>query len=175
MPTYTGNILTPNGRNMLTAVNYGGLGGPDNGPGVVALHTDKKTTTTPGPWETFQLILQPGSTLGPGMKFALQTMNGDYITAINGGGIGGPNNNTCPIHTDATNPSTWEAFSLNVDDSVNPPAVTISTVFPPAGGTTYFLTAVDGGGIGGPNTQPVHSDATSIGPWQQFTFSAQNY
>jgi len=63
MRIFTGNILTSNGSNMLTAVNGGGLGGPNSGPGAVALHTD---ATGAGPWETFKLILQPGSPpIGP--------------------------------------------------------------------------------------------------------------
>jgi hypothetical protein len=170
MKTYIGNILTANGKNMLTAVNGGGLGGPDSGAGLVALHTD---ATSAGAWETFKLILQPGSTLGPGMQFALQTSTGtNYLTAINGGGVGGPNDATCPVHTDATTAGAWEIFTLLVNDSVNPPTVQIMpfTAVPLLGGR--YLTAVDGGGVGGPNTQPVHTDATSVGTWQKFSFSS---
>jgi len=171
MKTFVGSILTSNGTNMLTAVNGGGLGGPDSGPGVVALHTD---ATSAAAWETFRLILQPGSPpIGPGMRFALQTSSGvNYLTAVNGGGVGGPNDATCPIHTDATSAGAWEIFTLLVDDSVNPPTVQIMpfTALPLTGG--HYLTAVNGGGVGGPNTQPVHTDATSVGAWEQFSFSA---
>jgi hypothetical protein len=172
MKTLIGNILTANGKNMLTAVNGGGLGGPDSGAGVVALHTDP---TVAGPWETFKLILNPGSPpIGPGMKFALQTSSGaNYVTAVNGGGVGGPNDATCPVHTDATTAGAWEAFTLLVDDSVNPPTARISpfTVLPLLG--NHYLSAVNGGGVAGTATQPVHTDATSIGTWEQFTFSSQ--
>jgi hypothetical protein len=171
MQTLIGNILTPNGQNMLTAVNCGGLGGPDNGQGVVALHTDATSAKT---WETFKVILQAGSPpIGPGMKFALQTSDGtNYVTAVNGGGIGGPNDATCPIHTDATSPGIEENFTLSINDSVNPPTVTISMPVPLLPSLpSHYLTAVNGGGVGGLNTQPVHSDAASIGPWQWFSFS----
>jgi hypothetical protein len=170
MKTFIGNILTSNGKNMLTAVNGGGLGGPDSGPGLVALHTD---ATSAGAWETFKLILQPGSPpIGSGMKFALQTSNGkNYVTAINGGGIGGPNDATCPIHTDATTAGGEEIFTLSINDSVNPPTVNISPLLMVQLFGGRYLTAVNGGAVGGPNTQPVHSDATSVGPWEQFSFS----
>jgi hypothetical protein len=172
MKTLIGNILTANGKNYVTAVNGGGLGGPDSGPSAVPLHTD---AISAGVWETFNLILQPGSPpIGPGMKFALQTSDGkNYVTAVNGGGIGGPNDATCPIHTDATAPGSWEFFTLKINDTVNPPTVQISPLLAlPLVGARY-LTAVNGGGIGGPNTQPVHSDATGVGAWEQFSFSGQ--
>jgi hypothetical protein len=170
MQILIGNILTSNGKNMLTAVNGGGLGGPDSGTGLVALHTDATSAST---WETYKLILQPGSApVGPGMKFALQTSSGtNYLTAVNGGGIGGPNDATCPVHTDATTGGAWEVFTLTINDSVNPPTVTLSpfNVVPLAG--SCFVTAVNGGGVGGPNTQPIHTDATSVGTWQLFSFA----
>jgi hypothetical protein len=162
MKTYVGNIYCFDGIHMLTAVDGGGLGGPNDAG--VALHTDQ---TNPGPWETFKLILQPGSPpIGPGMVFALQTWDGNYLTAINGGGVGGPNNATCPIHTDQTkaHAGLWEQFSLNVNNTTNPPTVTIQTE------NGHYLTAVDGGGVDGGDTQPIHSDATSVEQWEQFTF-----
>lgn len=164
MKTFKGSIKTENGKNYLTAVNGGGLGGPDAGPGVVALHTDAKKAEA---WETFSLILLPGSPpIGPGMEFALRTSDGKhYLTAVNGGGIPGPNDNTCPVHTDATWSHQWEAVTLIVNDAVNPPTVQIMT-----GSGGYYYTAVNGGGVAGSNTQPVHTDAIKIGPWEQFSF-----
>ena len=139
MKVITGPIKTPNGRNFVTAVNGGGLGGPESGPGLVALHT---YATSAGIRETFVLVRQPSSqTIGPGMTFALQTSQGGYVTAVNGGGIGGPNDATCPVHTDAVNPAGWEQFTLIVDDTANPPTVQIQT----ANGN--YLTAVNGGGV----------------------------
>ncbi len=160
--SYFGQIYTPNGHNLVTAVNGGGLAG--SVPGV-ALNTN---ATAAGAFETFKLILQPGSPpIGTsGMKFALQTSAGNYVTAINGGGVGGPNDATCPVHTDATIANAWEGFIINVvDDSVSPPNVTIQTE------TGNFVTAVNGGGINGGNTQPIHTDATSVGAWEQFLFN----
>jgi hypothetical protein len=99
------------------------------------------------------------------MKFALQTSTGNYVTAINAGGVGGPNDATCPIHTDATIAGAWEGFILQVDDSVNPPTVAIRTQ------TGNFVTAVNGGGVNGGYAQPIHTDATSVGTWEQFLFN----
>jgi hypothetical protein len=154
---YSGQIFAPNGTNLLTAVNGGGLG--DSVAGV-ALHSDAATAST---WETFKLILQSGS-LGSGMEFALQTSGGQYVTAINGGGVGGPNDKTCPFHTDATYGNAWEGFNLVVDDSVNPPTVTIQTE------TNTYVTAVNGGGVNGGNSQPIHTDAIPIGADEKFLF-----
>lgn len=165
MKTLVGSILAPNGSNMLTAVFGGGLG-PNSEP----LNTNRTSANT---WETFTLILQPGSPpIGPGMRFALRTSSGsNYLTAVNGGGVSGPNDASCPVHTNATSAGPWEMFTLVVNDALNPPTVQImpSGAQPNVG--PYYLTAVNGGGVGGPNTQPVHTDATIIGPWEQFSFS----
>lgn len=143
-------LKTQKGHSV-TVVNGGGLGGPNTSPRAVALHTD---ATTPGPWETFQLQWLDG------MWCTLQTENGHYLTAVNGGGIGGPNDSTCPVHTDATWSLGWEQLTLNYD------AVTkTATLQTPDG---HFLTAVNGGGIGGPDSAPFHTDATAVGPWEKF-------
>jgi hypothetical protein len=168
MITLVGNIRTSDGTNMLTAVNGGGLG-PNN---AVALNTNRTVASS---WETFNLVLLPGSPpIGPGMKFALKTSDGNnYLTAVNGGGMGGANNVTCPVHTDQTNPGPWELFTLLVNNSVNPATVQIMPYTTNSLATPFFVTAVNGGGIGdgGANTTPVHTDATSIGPWEQFSFT----
>jgi hypothetical protein len=46
-------------------------------------------------------------------------------------------------------------------------------VLQPWGRHPFFVTAVNGGGIGdgGKNITPVHTDATSIGSWEQFLFT----
>lgn len=165
MITLVGNIWTSDGKNQLTAVNGGGLG-PNNN---VALNTDR---TSANSWETFNLILQPGSpAIGPGMKFALQTSNGrNYLTAVKGGGMGGLNDATCPVHTDQTSPGAWETFVLQVNNNAYPVTAQIMCYNPQAG--PFFVTAVNGGGIGdgGKNTTPVHTDATSANAWEQFVF-----
>jgi hypothetical protein len=99
------------------------------------------------------------------MKFALQTSAGNYVTAISGGGVGGANDATCPVHTDATLADAWEGFILEVDDTVNPPTVIIRTQ------TGNFVTAVNGGGVNGGNAQPIHTDVTTVGSWEQFLFN----
>lgn len=160
--TYTGvRVTTPvrtplalktvNG-NYLTIVNGGGLGGPNDGPGAVALHTD---ATNAGPWEMFELEWIDAD------QFAIKTASGNYLTAVNGGGIGGPNDASCPVHTDATANGPWEKLYLSYNAKTG--HATIQT----ADGN--YLTAVNGGGLGGPDTMPIHSDATTVGPWEKFT------
>jgi hypothetical protein len=87
-------------------------------------------------------------------------VNGNYITAVNGGGIGGPNDATCPVHTDATALGPWEQLRFNYNLSNK-----TATVQTPNG---RYLTAVNGGGLGGPNNTPIHTDARAIGPWESF-------
>ena len=137
----------------LSMVLGGGLGGPNTGPGSVALHTD---ATAVGPWETFTWIgVDPNTN-----KFALLTVNGDYITAVNGGNMGGPNDSSSPVHTDAAVPGPWEALRILPQPNGK---VAIQTA------TGNYLTAVMGGGYGGPNIVPIHTDATAVGPWETFT------
>ena len=135
-------------RYFVTAVNGGGLGG-----GNTALYTN---ATTQGAFETFTLnwVNQQQA------LFALQTKNGDFVTAVNGGDMGGPNNDLAPIHTDATTIGSWQHFMIIVqaDNSA-----TVQTC------PGYYLTAVNGGGFGGPNNVPIHTDATQFGGWEEFT------
>ncbi|MBL7733734.1 MAG: DUF4474 domain-containing protein [Chitinophagaceae bacterium] len=106
-------ILAPDGLHYLTAVKGGGIGDP---PGVplnsIAIHTD---ATQGRDWEGFTLIPQGPETSGV-RKFAIQTPDGHYLTAVNGGGLGDPPglpaNYSAPIHTDATWVSTWETFTV---------------------------------------------------------------
>jgi len=87
--------------------------------------------------------------------FAIRTANGRYLTAVNGGGVGGPG----ALHTDAAQIQAWEQFRLV-----------------PLGGDQYaiqtvsgrYLTAVNGGGVPGPNS--IHTDATQIQAWERFRF-----
>ncbi|MGC2029850.1 MAG: hypothetical protein WA642_07510 [Steroidobacteraceae bacterium] len=145
-------IQTASG-NYLTAVNAGGLGGPDTGPAAVALHTD---ATAAGPWETFRIVWLNSTYT----QFALQTSGGNYVTAVNGGGVGGPNDSTSPMHTDAKSIAEWEMLTLNFLPNNQ---VTISV---PDG---RFLTAVNGGGISGPTISPIRTDAVRHGAWEAFT------
>lgn len=145
-------IRTPDGH-WLTAADGGGYGGPDDGPDAVALHTDAQCADG---WARFEWIWLDQSH----RKFALRTAKGTYVTAVNGGGIGGPNGGRSPIHTDAAAMGLDGVFEV---DFLENGIVTLRTR------KDFYLTAVNGGGIGGPNSVPVHTDATSIGPWETFT------
>ena len=125
----------------------------ETAPAEQNAHTDATAT---GPWERFSVEWIDAAQT----QFALKTVNGRYVTAVNGGGMGGPNDATCPIHTDATWVGAWEALTWNYDSGTK--TVTIRT---PNG---CYLTAVNGGGFGGPNTTPIHTDATARGPWETF-------
>jgi hypothetical protein len=155
-PVATRAALKTNNGHYLTMVNGGGLGGPNTGPGAVAMHTD---ATVAGPWERFQLEWVGGTS-----NFGLKTANGNYVTAVNGGGIGGPNDASSPVHTDATAVGPWEQLTINYD-----PLTQLATIQTEDG---HYLTAVNGGGFGGPNNVPIHTDAVVLGPWE--TFSAVN-
>jgi hypothetical protein len=137
----------------LTVVNGGGLGGPNTGPYAVAIHTD---AVQAGPWETFRVEGVDAT------HFALKTVNGCYVTAINGGGMGGPNDATSPVHTDASMLGAWEALKFNYD-----PNTQTATIQAPNG---RYLTAVNGGGFGGANSVPIHTNAVNRGPWELFSF-----
>ena len=152
-----GGIRTVSG-NYLTVVNNGGLGGPNNASSII--HTDAKAV---GPWEKFRL--KPVDAYN--YKYAMQTMSGNYVTAVNGGGLGGGfvNDANSPIHTDATKLGPWESLVL-VPQTDGSYAIRTTTGF--------YITAVNGGGLGGPNNASsiIHTDATAIGPWETFTFDA---
>jgi hypothetical protein len=137
---------------FVTIVNGGGLGGPNVGPGSVALHTDAVKAKA---WETFHVVWIDAT------RFALKTIDGHFVTAVNGGGIGGPNDASSPVHTDATALGPWEKLTFVYD--IRTQTASIQT---PDG---RYLTAVNGGGFGGPNNVPIHTDATQIGPWERFT------
>jgi hypothetical protein len=150
-------IQTADGIHFLTADQGGGLTGA-----ATAIST---TATTPGPNETFQLVIVSGGPKldSPGAKFALRTSKGYYITAVNGGGSGW-GDARFPIHTDASWVNGWETFNLAVDWGHSPPTVTIQTW------NGRFLTAVGGGGVGSLNDgAPIHSDVSRIGAWELFS------
>lgn len=113
----------------------------------------------------------------PSGVILLQTANGTYVTAVNGGG--GPTEPNCgpsmvALHEDATSIGPWERF-LVVYIPGNPNAPVgqqyAHWAFQTSGG--QYLTAVSGGGIGGTNgavpSSQLHTDATAPGPWEKFT------
>lgn len=78
---------------------------------------------------------------------------------MNGGGIGGPNDASSPVHTDATWIDTWERliFEQQADGTF-----AICTT------SGFYLTAVNGGGYSNP-AQPINTNRTVRGPWETFT------
>lgn len=101
------------------------------------------------------------------LDVAIKTVNGNFVTAVNGGG-----RTTNTIHTDATrlgppdpNGIEWERFTLELQDD--------GTYAIKTGNGINYLTAVGGGGR---TTDTIHSDATAVGPadpngfqWEKFT------
>jgi hypothetical protein len=144
----TNAIQTQNGH-LLTAVNGGGFGDPKSAPHGVAISTG---ATTAGPFETFTFVWVNKAA----NTFALKTHDGHFVTAVNGGGIGGPDSEQAPVHTDATEFETWGRFTITLlPDNIH---ATIRT----ADGR-HFLSAVNGGGVGGSNRGPFHTDADTMG------------
>jgi hypothetical protein len=87
-------------------------------------------------------------------QIAFQTVNGNFITAVDGGGL-----TSDVIHTDAVDISTWEEFQILPTGSLGELAVAIQTH------TGNFLTAV---GLGGKTTDAIHSDAIAVNTWETF-------
>ena len=130
----------------LTAINGGGRSGD---PTVIT------SATSAGPWEKFKLaIATPPS---PHDKTVQTTPTGNFVTAVNGGGM-----TANVLHTDATQAKDWERFRL-LDLGVGIPAVPayygIQTI------KSNYLTAVGGGGK---YQDAIHTDATQIKAWEQF-------
>ena len=101
MKTATGNYVT--------AVNGGAMGKPAGGISEVPLHTD---ATSAGAWEVLTLNINADTTIGNLQSGTLQTSDGHYVSAVNGGGYGESGNNTVPIHMDATSIGTYEQFTI---------------------------------------------------------------
>ena len=152
--TLNGAIQTSAG-NFFTAVNGGGQGGA----GGEALST---LSTVAGPNETFQLVWQNRQQC----KFALTTRDGHFVTAMNGGGVGGTNSGLSPMHTDATSVRQWENFGLLIQPDG------ISTFIRTADGQ-HFVTAAGGGSVNGTG-MPFGTTATSVGAFEQFSLSPLN-
>jgi len=109
-----------------------------------------------------------GTCGGRAWNITIQTVNGYYLTAVNGGGVGGPPSGNCPavIYTNVSTPEPgpWETFTCI---ALGANQVAFQTA------TGDYMTAVGGGGIGGPNADPyeIHTDVSPtrwLGPWEQF-------
>jgi hypothetical protein len=98
----------------------------------------------------------PSQNLVPPRVCALGTVNGNYLTAVGGGG-----RTSDVLHTNATRVGAWEKFTLiDAGDSIH---------FGLRTSQGYFLTAVDSGGR---TTDVIHSNATSLQGWEEFTFAS---
>ena len=140
--TYSGNYIT--------AVNNGGMQGSSGD--VIATNR-----TQVGSWEKFTLVPLDASN----NTFALQTMTGNYVTAVNGGGI--PNGAEQPIATNRTQVGGWESLVL-IQQTDGTYAIATTSRF--------FLTAVNGGGIPNGAGQPIATNRTALGEWETFTFDS---
>ncbi len=148
----TAAIRTTDGH-YLTIVNGGGLGYVKNAKSLCALYTDARV---PGPRETFTVAwLDEAYT-----RFTLKTLSGNYVSAIDGGGVGGPTNGSSPVHTDASALGEWETLKLNF---LPEGRLTIAT---PDG---HFLSALNGGGILGQTCPVISTVATKPGSAETFT------
>jgi hypothetical protein len=88
---------------------------------------------------------------------AIQTINGHYLTAVGGGGHDGVAFDV--LHTDATQVSAWETFTLVDTGEGGPTPFGIRTV------RGLYLTANDGGGR---INQVMRSNASTIRAWERF-------
>lgn len=152
--THTGNFLT--------ATDGGGKSDPPGfGENTVPFHTNR---TELSEFEEFRV------TPAGRHRLALVTSSGQFVTAVNGGGMMDPpglGHNLDALHTDATQARANEIFDMiPIEDK--PGRFALKTT--PGG---YYVTAVNGGGMVDPpgqgfNTWPLHTDATRIQDWERF-------
>ena len=110
--------------------------------------------------------------------FAIKTSSGNFITAINEGGIGAATDtgNQFALHTDATSIGALEKFHIVAGQDGGVSLLTSGIPFILGSTLPFLVTAVDGGGIGfnsDPGNQwPIHTDAKTVGSWEKFTIVA---
>jgi hypothetical protein len=144
------NIWAIDGH-FLTAVNGGGLGDSLN---KYPIHTN---ATSIGPWEKFRVVMTDTPT---SVRQAIRTYNGNYLTAVGGGGRGhvasNPYEPTTIITTKGGPPGPDEFFNLvEIPDGM--------CAFQTRSGN--YVSAVNGGGLGdseGSWPHPIHTNATQI-------------
>jgi hypothetical protein len=92
----------------------------------------------------------------------IRTWTGNYVTAVGGGG-----RELDTLHTNATQIGSWERFALVPAGNG---MVAIQTV------DGHYLTALSGGGLTDdmPGTSAIHTDATRIQAWEEFTLVPLN-
>lgn len=114
------------------------------------LYTDTKRVGYPG-WEKF--ILQ--YTGDPRGYYALKTVDGHYVTAVNSGGLTTAVTHDV-LHTNATTIGTWEKFNL-VGQTDGTYAIETYD--------KHFLTARL---AGGQVVDTFNTNATQVGSWERF-------
>ncbi len=135
-------------------VEAGGVPGPDDIPLRV-------NALKPGRFETFRLEVVDDT------HCALRTSNGHYLSAANGGGVGGPNDATSPIHTDQQDGSDNAAlFRLDLDRRTFRTTLEIESHNRMT--APRYVTAVNGGGVHGPENAALRTDATQRGRFETF-------
>jgi hypothetical protein len=96
-----------------------------------------------------------------GINCAIQTYNGNYLTAVDGGG-----RTTDAIHSDATSIGPNERFNLIHEYYGSYPLYhSIQTA------NGHYLTAEYGGGV--IIDDVISSDRTAVGPWEKFKMVAK--
>ncbi len=152
-PSHDKRLQTASG-NFLTAVNGGGLVSD-------SLHTD---ATQVRDWERFRILDLGAGGVAP-TYFALQTIRGNYLTAVGEGG-----RYQDAMHTDATQINAWERMRIvKCGDLGSGYEYTIITA------TDESLTAVNGGGLatGEPIVQGWWPGDTPDRSWARFRLLRQ--
>jgi hypothetical protein len=163
LQTYFGDYVT---------ALHGGSNRPQAncGPGQVALH---ENATQARVEESFNLISE-GSNQGSKIYAFQITYNSpvlEYITAVNGGGMGstGKGRNNSLLTTNATTIRKNQIFYI-VPSPYDTSEVAIQTP-----DRQHYITAIAPCPIGSKtsNTVPFHTNATTVGNWEKFTFVPQ--
>lgn len=147
-PILTGNLelvsLRSYNGNYLQAVNSGGS------------YVDA-TSTNVGAYQQFGMLDINGGTLNDGDTVWMQVENGNWVTAVNGGGPGSALNANSG---DPLAPETFVVQKLNGTGAiVNGDSIALRS------SNGYYVVAEGGGG------SVVNCDRTSPGPWETFTYT----
>ena len=142
-------IQTSNGQFVTAAAPP--IAEPNCGAGQVALHDD---ATKIGPEEMFTMVNE-----GKNVYAFRLFLTPYYITAINGGGMGGPGQSYgySQLHTNVTSLGSLQIFKIIPVGQF----VALETVW------NTYVTAIPGCGTA--NVVPFHTNAKVVGPWEKFT------
>jgi hypothetical protein len=93
----------------------------------------------------------------------IKTVDGFYLTAVDGGG-----RTSDVIHTNATQAQAWERFDFEyLEPGGDGDWYAIKTA------NGHYLTALGGGGHGAEVPETLHSDATKVNSWEKFKLFCQ--